>query len=220
MPQITGTELTFAYTPCSISDTIFVDSINYQFTTESFTRVEYDYDKLRTAPTETGQVPIIVSMLGGIPAQIVVGCGDITPRILSPNSSNVDNIHRRFNIRRYTIRGLTNTESATDNLYTIVNYHKQLLAKFQEHLAKGSLNIAYETLIEMQSEDFSYLTTTDLTVSGPALGDFSPEQNMLITDLVFDITHEIPNGMGGSTIYRSFSMTLENRTITANSYAS
>ena len=215
--QLTGSVLTLTLSASSLEADFFIDTINYTFTTEPFTRIENDYTKQREVPDSQGAKPIIITMLGGKPLQVVTGCGDPTPRILVPNSlSQVEQIHRRFNIKRYSIRAITNTESSSDTLYEIFEDHKKRLAAFQEHLQIPTVEIDYNSLISLQSETFDYLTSTGLVLSGDGLGDNNPESDMLISDLQLEVTHEIPNQSGGSTIYRAFSLTIENRTITSN----
>lgn len=82
-------------------------------------------------------------------------------------------------------------------------------------LKSGSLDTEYAELVALQSETFSYLTTTGITLSGPTIG--APETNMLITAFSTPVEYEIPLDEAGDTsaVYYVFSLVIENRRIAA-----
>lgn len=211
---------------------VLVDNITETYDTELFDRVEFDHDKLKSAPLSTGTVPTIVSLLGGKPAEIVIDCAlsgmvggasSYVPRPLTPNSTaDWNNIKKRFNIRRFQISGGQSPESASpaasvDGIRTLRVLSRTMLTQFQNRLATYSGNVPYETLIAAQGDDIMTLYfTTGISVTLP--GPISLT-NALITD--FQVTHEfvIPQEDGSTSIYKGFSATVEYRTLTNASAA-
>jgi hypothetical protein len=211
-----GSTLIFTHAGSSLTATTIVDSLVASYVFEPFDRMEYDNDKLKSARTAGGVSPQFFSLLGGTPAQIETDCTTDFPRPLVPNSTSTFNsVKQRFNIKRYQITGAITEASQINTLFLIAKNHRNLLAKFQNYQARSQSDSPYEDLILLQSETFSYLTSTGLTISGTAL-EFS-ESNMLITDFSMSTESAVSNNSSDSsrTYYKSFSITIENRTITS-----
>lgn len=192
----------------TIPASVYVDSVEYEFITEPFERQEYSNPKLRTAPTSSGATPMIVQTFGNKPIQLASACTGDSARPLIPDDANVNSIKQQFNIDRYTISGSPTPASAVDALYTAAKAHIKLLSKFQLHIEKASMELSYTALVAMQSETFSYLTSTGLDVAGASLG--GTIEDILITR--FSPGVAFLTSSSGSVI-KDWSMTFEVRTI-------
>ena len=196
------------------SVSVIVTDVSHSATYQPFDRTEYDNTRLREARAATGERRIIIEMLGGKPAQILTDCVDSTAVPLIPNSDATFNLlAQRFNINRYTIQGAVSNSSDVNLLYTISEGHQELLAQFDAHIKRATGDTPYSALITLQSENFSYLTTTGVTASGTALEDTI--SNILITSITVNNSHSIPNSLGGNTFYKNYSITFETRSISS-----
>ena len=194
------------------SSTVYADEVQYAFITDPFDRLEFSNDKLRSAKTSTGASPIIVTTFGGLPVQIGVVCTGDSPRPLTPDDANATNIKQRFNVDRFTIQGGISLATELAEIRTIAEDHQKRLAKFNYHISKAGLDISYTALVAMQSENFSYLTSTGLTIVGPAIGVGT---NMLISSFTTDVAFEVTQPGGGSLVLQRWSMVVEHRTISS-----
>lgn len=167
-----GALLSFTGSGAAIS--LYADSIDYDFVVEPFERQEFSNPKLRSAPTASGALPMIVTSFGGKPIQLASTCTGDSPRPLNPDDSNINSIKQQFNIHRYTIAGAPSLGSQVDRLYTISQDHLKRLGTFQLHLEKASMELSYPVLILMQNVTFSYLTSPGLSVTSTALDGTIP----------------------------------------------
>lgn len=206
--------ITFS-TPSSTSS-VFVEEVTLQAVYEPFTRSEFDVSKLRQAPTDNGSIPIIGQGIGGKPIQLGSACTGDTARPLGPNSlANTQNILQRFNIQRFTIKGAASYASEVFKLKAIADAHLRLLQQFDYHVqVANSLEVSYNSLIALQSETFSYLTTTGLTMSGiPVGGTYS---NCLISQFEEGVLYTSEAmGVPSNEMIKEFSITVDLRTITS-----
>lgn len=204
--------LTFTLSASSISSEVVIGDVSYTFVTEPFERLEYDHNTQLSALNDLGVAAVTTNLLGGRRVQIDVGCGTVIPRPLTPNTSDFDNIYKRFEIKRFNISCLTSSNAAVNAIYTVAVDHQKRLAKFQAHQQKVRGNPSIEFLEQAKLQDFAFLTTTGLTISGDAID--TTENDMLIVAFSPVVELSIPNG-SGNDFYKSFSMTLENRVIKA-----
>ena len=202
MIKPSGSTITFG------STTLFVDDAQFEFTSEFFDRNEFEHEKLRTAKETNGTIPIFLPLFGGRIVQIITTCThEPMARPVTPNDTAVDQIKQRFDIRRYTLKGLPSLSSNVSTVETTAMAHKVLLDRFQAHIAEVALDISYELLISLQSETFSYLTGTGYTITGNSL--LGSESNMIIRSFSTSCEYEIP---GGAT-YRSWNAVVDNLVI-------
>jgi hypothetical protein len=209
-----GSTLLLTIPACSLSATLIVESLSYAPSFEEFDRMEFDNERLRSARNLCGQKRQIIENLAGTPIQIVTSCGDTTQVPLGPNSdTNFNNIKKRFDVLRFEIQGATSEAEDVNTLYTVARDHQARLARFKHYLARSSGgDTPYETLIALQSETFSYLTSTGMTIAGTSLEN--SESNMLITSLNIENTLSIPTGTPGvHEFYKTFKVTIEQRVI-------
>lgn len=151
----------------SLGINLVVDSCSYTLETEPFDRIEFSNDKLRAAKTDTGAKAIFVEVYGGQQIQFTTTCVGNTPVTPYPDDANIDNIKKRWDIKRYNIIGSTSLDSYVNILSYTAATHKGLLAKFQAHLATASgLDISVTELEDMQLESFSYLYSTGFSMYG------------------------------------------------------
>ena len=194
------------------SATVIVGDISYTTLYQPFDRIEFDNNKLRDARAATGERRIIIEMLGGKPAQILTTCVSDTAVPLVPNSNTVfNNMAQRFDIIRWTVTGAISDADDVNYLYSIAEAHQALLAQFDAHIKQGSSDTSYEILITLQSENFSYLTTTGITAAGSCLE--STVSNVLLTNIVVNNSFSIPNALSSNTFYKTYNLTFETREI-------
>jgi hypothetical protein len=192
---------------------LYLGSIQFSFVVEKFSRVEFSNDRLRNAPNTDGSVPQFVQLAWGRQAQVTTMCGVTTNRSILPDDDNVDNINKRLDIRRYTIKTLECPVAAAIAIAPVAQDHEVKLERFAAHLAKTQLNLSYDALVAMQAEDFSYLESTGLNMTGPALEPFGGNQsNCLIRAYQPEPVYEIPES-SGSTVYCDFSLVIDQITI-------
>lgn len=194
------------------SSILYVDEVGYSFVNEPFDRVEFSNDKLRAATTAAGATPLIQTNWTGQRIQLGIVCTGDSPRPLNSDDSNASNIKQRFNIERFTLNGAVSLASEVDEVRIIAEAHQKLLSKFQYHIAKGGMDISYLGLVAMQAETFSYLTSTGLTVTGPAIGTGT---NMLLSSFSTDVAYEVSLPTSGSLVLQKWSAVVESRSITS-----
>lgn len=212
--------------------TLKCDSVIETYETQPFDRVEFDHEKLKTVPLSTGTQPIVVTLLGGVPAEITIdsalqgmigGASSYQPRPLTPNAymSDFNNIKQRVNITRWKVTASapeTATPAATvDGVFAYVTSHKDLIAQFANRLAIMGSIVAYESLLAAQADNIQTLYfTTGITFSAPGIG---PISNVMVVDGQIVDEFVVPNISGGYDIYKTYDLTLEQRTVTAASAA-
>lgn len=167
-----GALLTFTGSGAAIH--LYAAEIDYDFVVEPFERLEFSNAKLRSAPTASGALPMIVTSFGNKPIQLASTCTGDTPRPLNPDDSNINSIKQQFNIHRYTVSGAPSLGSEVDRLYTVSQDHLKRLGTFQLHLEKASMELSYPALIALQSQAFNYLTSPGLSVASTALDGTVP----------------------------------------------
>ena len=193
---------------------VIVDSLNYTPTFEQLLRSEFDNGKQKAAPNICGQVPILGSNLFGRPYQVDSDCAELNARPLGPNSdTNFNRIAKKFKIKRVNVQGAVSESADIAALYLIAENHQVKLAKFQKYVARLADNLPYDSLIALQSESFSYLTTTGVTVVGTAID--TTDTNILITNFTVDNQFSIPTNAAGTNreFYKSYSLTYEMRVL-------
>lgn len=212
MAQPDGSTLLVTDGLSSIS--VLVADVSYAALYTPFDRMEYDNNKLRDARAATGERRIIIEMLGGKPAQILTTCVSDTPVPLIPDSDTIFNlVARRFNIVRYTISGAISDADDVNYLYSLSASHQALLAKFDRYVKRSTGDTSYEDLVTLQSETFSYLTTTGVTAAGTCLE--STVSNILITSVSVNNAFSIPNSIGGNDFYKTYNISFEIRSISS-----
>jgi len=220
-----GSILTFTNTSPSLVANVVITDCSYTFDQLPFTRVEFMHKRLLDAPNVDGSKPAIFYTDGGVPNQHMSSCNpNDTARPLTPDDANLDQIYRRFDIKRYHIVGAMSLDSEIAKLKQIAQAHKLLLGAFEDHQNKArSADVSYTDLVTVFQAvtNFSYLTTTGLQMSGLCLGVDNPENNMLIVDFSPSVESEDPQNAAASTsnVDRSFTMVIENRVEVAASSA-
>lgn len=203
--------------------TLFVSEVKKSFVNEYFDRIEFQYARLRTSPNAAGQRPILTTLLGNTPAQIVIGSisfQDVVP--LGPDvtavadtgyTSNFGNIKKRFDIVRYEISGSPTDAASIATVFTLAESHIKLLARFQSYLDKSaSMETSYKELKALQLETFSYLTGTGVSLIGNSVS--GTVSNVLITGFQPDVVYEVPtDNSGGFQMLQGFTLTVDQRTI-------
>jgi len=212
---------TFTLTFSGSSNTFYIDDVTFQYVTDPWERPEFSNEKLRNAKESNGAMPIIVETFGRLPIQLAITCTSSRARPLGPDTlSQLDSIKRKWSIRRYTFRSALCTSTAVDWLSDIATTHKRYLAALQAHIAKANSDISYTDLVSLQTDTIvSTLQSTGLTLTGAFLNGLT-ESNMLISDFQAIPSFEIPNATSGSDIYKTFSLTIENRVDSALSSTS
>ena len=146
---------------------------------------------------------------GNHPVQITNTCNSILPRVLTPDDPTFTNQYQRFDCHRYEITFLENQNSVIDAIAPTARQHSLYLSRFQADLKKRGAYASYEQLLTWQTETFSYLTSTSVSISGSQI---SSESNCLITGFTRGVMIEVP-GSTQNIVLKGGSLTLEIRTI-------
>jgi hypothetical protein len=156
---------------------LYCEEINFEVGSQPFTRPEWDKRVLKDAPENTGNLPTFGQTLEGGQVQWIYGSAT-TARDLTPNNNtNLASMEEKFFYNRYTITGDTSLSSDTGLVYTWSGAHKTLQDRFDAHQKYSGDGYSYQDLVTQQAENFSYLTTTGLSLNGSTLGALS---NLLI----------------------------------------
>ena len=192
------------------SSLLYADRVEREFLTEKFDRLEYSNAKLREAPTASGAKPIIVTTFGNKPIQLASTCTGDAARPLGPDDSNISNIKKRFNTTRYTITGSASLASSVDAVNTIYQTHAGYLDRFDLHLEKAQMELSYGALVNLQSQNFSFLLSTGLSAVGVSIGG-------TLSDAIIVKYSSSPEFLitSSGAIAKTWSMTLDIRTVTA-----
>lgn len=211
MPILPGfSPLTF--TISGSSHTTYVDEVSLAFSVEPFIRQEFTSEKLRSAPLSDGTHSIVEPNIAGTPHQFIFSFTGDSARPLGPTTlANLNNAYQRFNIARYTLRGAPTDAASLNALQVVSLAHAKLLNNFEYHITKGSVEINYANVVALQSETFSYLTSTNTSMSGDSLGQ--TVSNILITQFSIGVAYEVTESSGAKTLMYDWNMTAEVRSI-------
>lgn len=170
MPNPSGTPITLSNTSPAWRITMAGDRVSYGVDLEPFDRSEFSHERLRQAKNTDGSSPVFIQLFGGKVAQLMSTCGSAnTVRPVTPDDTVITSIKRRWNIKRYTLTGQANLDSLSHHLLPLAQSHRIALGRFQAHLAEVSSDVSYSRLLTLQTETFSYLTTTTLSMYGPSI---------------------------------------------------
>jgi hypothetical protein len=131
-----------------------------------------------------------------------------------PDDANLSSINQQFNIQRYTIQGAPTPVANLAVVEAQAIVHAGYLQKFQYHQTSVGSDISFSLLTgSLSSENFSYLTTTGVSIAGDALGGTATQ--MLITSFNQDVAYSSTQADGTVVNLATWSMTIENRTISS-----
>ena len=216
---------------------LYVDTINGPILdTQFYERMEYDHDRLRSVMNDNGSLPIFFELLGGQKMQYANGCNpDDTIRPIVPDDIEwptgsglgYDDIYRRFDIRRWDIRGASSDPALLDIVFNEVAFpHKLLLNLFQAYLQQARAPVSFKYIVGDGTPARPGLATvangiianmigTGISISGMPLGDGSLVTlgNVLMTNFALSPEYEEPLNAAGtsSRVLRSWSATIEQR---------
>jgi hypothetical protein len=163
----------------------------YAFTHMPFIRPEFLGEKLRTAKNVDGSTPVYSYLSGNRVVQYFTGCNsNETLRPVTPDDSRVGDIYWRFDILNMYVALDANDNSAVDQIGAIAKSHEVLLAEFEAHKEIASGDVSYDWLVTMQSETFSYLTTTPYSIAGASAGAYSGTSNILVLDFKTNVEYQ------------------------------
>jgi len=206
LPRGSQIVLTIADTPL----TLFVDELKDSYTTQAFERPEFSYHRLLQAPNQVdGSMPVIVYGFGNVPTQITSTCSSIAPRVLTADDPVIPEILQRKNIHQYEIPLIENLAATVDAIPATARQHSLFLARFEADMKKRSEYVSYEQLLAWQAENFSYLTSTNVSISGVQIPS---ESNCLIVNFQRGVAVEVP-GSVQNVILKGGSITLQIITI-------
>lgn len=186
----------------------------------SFKRTEWTGDRMRSAKNEDGSLPVFGLGTGGTPLQYFSNCNpNETARPTDPDDDRIDSIFKRFDTVQWRIIGDVSEAADVAKLRSVCQEHKTRLARFEAHqeIAQSG-DVSYTFLTEqLQPETFSYLTTTNLSMTGRVFGDAVTEVNLLlisfepITEYLIPLFGEPSN----TDVLKGWEMILERRVIRA-----
>ncbi len=186
------------------SAVLYCEEINFETSSTLFTRNEFNKDTLKQAPESTGAMPTIAQTLTGYPIQFIYGSAT-TSRDLTPNNAtNLAFMEEKFFFNRYTITGATSLSSDVGIVYIWAAAHKELQDRYDAHLKYTGDGISYQDLLAQQLETFSYLTDTNLNLTGSTLGTLN---DLLIREFSVNPVRDI-QGYENKILYK-YSLTLD-----------
>jgi hypothetical protein len=198
----------------SSSVNIWANEISRAKIVEPFQRAEFSNQRRREVKNSLGGLPMIVNNIANLPLQLSVSCAGDSPRPLLPDDANLSSINQQFNIQRYTIQGAPTPVANLAVVEAQAIVHAGYLQKFQYHQTSVGSDISFSLLTgSLSSENFSYLTTTGVSIAGDALGGTATQ--MLITSFNQDVAYSSTQADGTVVNLATWSMTIENRTISS-----
>jgi hypothetical protein len=194
-----------------LTSNFIAKEVNYSPVSEYFQRAEFTQKRIKEVLEENGAAPVFISTYGGTPFQISSVCGSgTTPRVLTPDDSRIDDIYKKWSIKRFNLTIDISANTDMENMYEMARQHRILLDRFDYHqtvAANGNVSIAYLEDV-LQPETFSYLTATSTALSGPALTSAYSSSSVLITNFSISVEREIPSP---ASLYKAGTLTLETR---------
>lgn len=183
-----------------------VREVKYTFDVEFFERVEFSNEKLRAAKNVDGSKSIFIDLFGGKVVQFASTCNTYnTVRPIGPDDANVDDIKKRWDIRKYSLSGDVNNTGSVQTLQAYHQVHKTYLTRFQAHIQQSGMDLSYTALVALQAETFSYLTSTGLSIYGnpiTPIGTLTATANSGTSALLTTVASEFVAGqtvlIGGS----------------------
>ena len=213
MPLLpSGTLLTFTDT-ASTSVSLWATEVSLTKVVEPFQRQEFSNQRRREVKNSLGGLPMIVNNIANLPLQVSISCAGDSPRPLLPDDANLPNINQQFNIQRYTVQLAPTPVANLAVVQAQAVVHLGYLQQFQYHQTSVGSDISYNELLSLANEDFSYLTTTNVSIAGDALGGTAPQ--MLITGFNQDVAFQITTAEGTNQVLSTGTLIIENRTITS-----
>lgn len=206
-----GSTITFTISASSIDEELVVETASVKRTTEKFDRQEFSNSKLKDLRSSNGNSPIYQdNIVKNIIQYVYVGpCGDSEVRATGVDDDNVGLVKKKFVKRIWRLSGGPSDPESVDILEVVSLDHAKRLARFEGYQELISMdNLSYQLIKGLRDEDFSYLTTTGLTMTGVSVGS---EDNLLITDFESEVMYR--STIDNSIVAKSWSMSLEQRTI-------
>lgn len=176
---IPGSPILVTLTASSISTTIYADDVSYSIETRKFQRKEFSNTFLATLAESDGSEPVTIKNATNKTIQINFSCGNYTPRDYTPDDANLSQILQRMIVKTYSIKGGPTAPSSIDQLFNISLDHEKRYDRFDAYLDALSQKISVGLATSFQNDNFTYLTSTGLTLTG-ALMDGGSETNCLI----------------------------------------
>lgn len=185
--QPQGSYITVSYN--STNSILFCESLTETVDSEPIVRPEFQHDKQRSALENTGVKPIIVDMLGGEPLQIVYG-NNATLRNLLPDDTDLTNIFQKFFLTRYIFTGIESSHTDIQNMIINFAHFRSLRDKFEAHKLYAGSNVSIQYILNTLTPDnFTYYTTTGLTVGGSSIGTLN---NLFLNNFTAELTRDTP----------------------------
>lgn len=205
----------------SWSSVFYISGIRFRVYSEPFERAEFTAARLREVVNPNdGSLPVYSPLDGGRIVQYFTNCNANERLRPAPiDTPNLDNIFWRFDVTEFQIDLAPSDINSSVNLFNLSQKHVAILAQFgYRQRISARANIDYDTLVGMQSDNLSTLTSTGLSMTSRTL-PFSVV-NLLCVSVETDIDYAI-KGLDGTstTVYSGGRMTLQNRVIVPESHS-
>lgn len=192
---------------------VYILSFREEHDFEFFQRMEFSNKLRQDVVNADGSTPQWQTSITGHRYFRDINCGDpVDPRSELPDDDLLDDIYQRFDIERFDIGGATSNPAAVNALNALFLDHRIRRARFENHIQTASRFVSIDVLDELKLESFSYLTVTNLSMTGPALEGVTKTQ-LLIRRFNPDVDFEYDDGSGTSVVYKTFTMLAEKLTI-------
>lgn len=164
------------------SGKLWITDTKYKDDYQSFKRVEFTGEKLRSAKNRDGSLPSFGTGAGGVPIQYFSNCNENeTARPTDPDDDRVDAIYKRFDYTEWRIVGDVSKDADVEAFRAIRKEHVTRLARFEAHQEFAQGDFSFQWIEEnLQPSTFDYLQTTNLSMTGRVFGDNVQEVNLLI----------------------------------------
>lgn len=198
---------------------MFISDHKYKDDYQMFKRVEFTGEKMRSAKNRDGSVPEFGVGAGGAIIQYFSNCNpNETTRPTDPDDDRIDAIHKRFDYTEWRIIGDVSKDEDVEAFRAIRKEHVTRLARFEAHQEIAQGDVSFNFLEEqLQNQTFSYLTQTNLSMSGRVFGDNVLEVNLLIISFepVVEYLRPLFGEPSSTEILKGWEMVLQRRVVRA-----
>jgi hypothetical protein len=177
---------------------LYCSEINFDTQSTAFTRQERSHARQKDVPENTGTMPTYSQNLEGAPVQFIYGSA-VTARDLTPDDDDLGLIEQKLFFNRYQLTGDQSTSADVGQMYLWAAQHRTLQDRFDAYQKYAGDNVSIQMLNTLSLEDFSYLTTTGLSMTGSTLGAIS---NCLIRSFSANPVRDIQGGPQAKILYQ------------------
>lgn len=177
---------------------------------DELTRQEFTAELQQKVKEEDGGEAIFETNATNVRFQIFTGCGVQTPRPTIPDDAVLQDIFQRMDKVTLELKGSDSLPADLAVIDAIYKTHLAAYFKYETLRNYVKSDISIIKVEELKLEDYSFLTSTTLTIAAAALPGLS-FANALLRKFVIDPTVETPNdaAASSSTVYQTWTAEVE-----------